>query len=85
VDFVVHLWKVSYLDNFVEAPDFDRRHPSGTMVGNCWDVFFGRGFEHHLLSLIFPQRTGLWRSQKTGKNQGKHVGEENFRPKNEKD
>lgn len=56
--------RVSYLDNFVSAPDFDRRHPSGTMVGNCWDVFLGRGFEHHLLSLIFPQRTGFWSSKK---------------------
>ena len=77
---------MSYLDNFVKAPDFDRRHPSA----KGWKLlgfFFGRGFEHHLLSLIFPQRTGLWRSKKWDggkKKSGRTCGRRNFRPKDNK-
>lgn len=70
------------------APDFDRRHPSGTMVGKLLGCFFlSRGFEHHLLSLIFPQRTGFGLSKKWDggkKKSGRTCGRRNFRPKNNK-
>ena len=62
--FFVHVWKVSYLDNVFQHLILIEDTQAEQGLETVGMFFLGRGFEHHLLSLIFPQRTGLWRSKK---------------------